>query len=168
VVPVGLRKPQTENVFLKLVGWTLWSFTLMLGALFVFNKYFSSSSAATNIDTSSSTTTTSATPTDGVPGGSSGGDGEDSSHEGGDGGGVVDNVLRLGFRNAGSWLLSTSAMGILAQLFFALPRIAAVHSVRLDACCGCGCCCGRSLSLDGEAHHDNCDPSHSWRKLSRQ
>ena len=42
---------------------------------------------------------------------------------------LVKDAFTLGFRNAGSWLLSTSAIGLLAQLTFALPSIAALHKV---------------------------------------
>lgn len=100
---------RSENVFLKLVGWTLWSFTLALGALFVFNKYF-------NKDYNSFVNHKDAVPAAGA---------------------LVDNVIRFGFRNAGSWLLSIGSLGLLAQLTFALPRIAALHSVRYWYTCCC-------------------------------
>ena len=102
-VPVGLR---SENVLLKIVGWTLWSFTLMLGALLIFNKYFVQEAPGSNMTATN-----------------------DSSQQQGQGEKLVGKVLRLGFSNAGSWLLSTSSLGLLAQLTFALPRFAAMHKV---------------------------------------
>ena len=113
-VPVGLR---SENVLLKILGWTLWSFTLMLGALLIFNKYFSKyddDAASNNF----------------LPNAGAGGDTTQQQQDT-----PVKTAMKLGFRNTGSWLLSTSALGLLSQLTFALPRIAALHKVtRSNGC----------------------------------
>ena len=95
----------------------------MLGALLVFNKYFNDialdngSSDALGIDPALSVTQQAETYRDAGRG-----------HEQN----AVKNAVKLGFRNAGSWLLSTSSLGLLAQLTFALPRIAAMHKSGVD------------------------------------
>ena len=106
-MPVGLR---SENTLLKILGWTLWSFTLMLGALFVFNTYMSGNSLPT------------------LEKNESGGLTENHSSPTGEEDATALGTF-VGIRNAGSWLLSTSALGLLAQLTFFMPRIASLHKV---------------------------------------
>ena len=76
----------------------------MLGCLFVFNQYAYDSAAtliANHVDM---------------------GDIEDIDDE--------NATTWGGLHNAGSWLLSTSALGLLAQLTFFMPRVAALHKVQ--------------------------------------
>lgn len=111
-VPAGLR---SENMLLKILGWTLWSFTLMLGCLFVSNQY-----ANADLPSGFATERNSAGTT-----------GPDSAAQNDTGDFKALPGAWLGIQNAGSWLLSTSALGLLAQLTFFMPRIASLHTAGL-------------------------------------